>query len=494
MELSIPAIALPCISSTSECQRFTELTQRTRKIAKDGGTSMRGFKIRVQRLLALMRADEDVAEHLEKLADIRPLIHLWQTNSVFRWKQPVSAEMLRAFNLLTPVIGTLAMAQLMRLYFDKYDQLEEGLEPLRKFLKKQVTRRNGRPLAGDLKKLTGHQLVVLHRNAPHELVKFCIKNEYPLDQGISQMGIPRGDKNRFVSVCEGIYYLESLKKLSHGQDSDIFPELTRNKVHSLPYEDRRLGHAAVEILIDKCLASNSELPDNWRDIILSIAGDPRVPHSHKNFIKWWSVLNHERTQWMQQWLSKIDLELFLAILNEYAKNSGNDAIVRMFPARARFLEGLHKAGLIKSSRLFLGNAAAGFLQSRFVNKTLPSYAALMTAAKAIVYFKVDNIHCIDGTHSFPLLMFEELPPKTPIGDYSSNAFSERDLNQRIIESHQKIRNQGKAKKDHVRIVHHPNIGWQFKAIQAFRDFGINVDPAAVLTRQDFNDYLRKYPI
>ena len=494
IKLSIPAISLPNISLTPACLQFVELTQRARVISKDGGTSMRGFKIRVNRLLDLMRRGKDVAEHLEKIADVRPVIHLWQTNSIFRKEQPVSVRMLQTFGQLSPSLGTLALAQLMRLYFDKYDLLEEGQDLLRIYLQKQIARRDGRPLVGDLKRLAGHQLVVLHRRAPHQLVKFCLEKNYPLNKTISQLGIPSGDQNRFISICEGLYYLESIKRLSIGETSNVFSELTQYNVYTLPYEDRLLGHAVIEILIDKCRKSNSDLPDNWRDVILTIAGDPRVPHSHQNFIKWWSILNHERTQWMRRWLSKIDLELFLAILNEYAKISGNDALERMFPARARFLEGLHKDGYIKNSRLFLGRHASDFLKNRFIKRALPSYAELSSASKAIVYFQVNNIHCIDGTHSFPLLMFEKLPKGTPIDDYRDTAFSERSLNQWIIDSHENMIAQKKAKKEHVRIVHHPNLGWQYKAIQAFRNFGIRIDPANVLTHYDFNAYLRKYPL
>jgi hypothetical protein len=493
IKLSIPDISLCCISSTPECQLFSELTRRARTIAKDGGTSMQGFQMRVKHLLGLVHNGKDVAEYIKKIADIRPVINLWQTNPVFRKKQPVSIKVLQSFEQLSPTLGTLSLVQLMRLYFDKYDLLENGKEPLREFLQKQIARRNGSPLIGDLKKLAAHQSVVLHRTATNELVKFCLQKKYPLIKVISQMGIPFGDENRFISICESLYYIESIKKLSIGETSEVFSELTQNKVHTMPYEDRMIGHAAIEILIDKCLYSKSDLPDNWRDIILSIAGDPRVPHSHQNFIKWWSVINYDRTQWMQQWLSKIDLELFLVILNEYAKNSGND-IERMFPARARFLEGLHKARFIKSSRLFLGDSASDFLKKHFIGRTLPSYAALNTSSKAIVYFKVDNIHCIDGTHSFPLLMFEKLPKETPIGDYHNVIFSEKSLNQLIIEGYEKLRLQGLAKKDYVRIIHHPNLGWQYKAIKAFREFGIKVDPANVLTRHDFNNYLSKYPL
>jgi len=494
IKLSIPKIYLPDISATHECRSFVELAQRTRKIAKDGGTSMRGFKMRVNRLLVLMRQGYDITEQLERISDIRPVIHLWQTQKTFREKQPVSPKMLHAFSQFSPKLGTLALAQLLRLYFDKYDLLEEGREPLREYLKQQIVRRDGRLLIGDLKKLAEHQLILLNSQAPQELVKFCLLKQYPLNNLIKQLGIPRGDHNRFISVCVGLYYLETIRQLTPGQASDVFSEVVQHKVYNLPYEDRLLGHAVVEAMIDKFMSSHSDLSDNWRDIILSIAGDPRVPHSHKNFMTWWSVLNHERTQWMQQWLSKIDLELFLTILNEYARNSGNDDIERMFPARARYLEGLYKAGYIKNSRLFLGNKASDYLRKRFTGRALPSYAELSTASKAIIYFKVNNIHCIDGTHSFPLLMFEELPQETPIGDFNDVAFSERSLNQCIIESHEKLIKQGIIKKGHVRIIHHPNLGWQYKAIQAFRDFGIKIDPADVLTRHDFNDYLKKYPI
>ncbi|MEI8647018.1 EH signature domain-containing protein [Paraglaciecola sp. Hal342] len=94
------------------------------------------------------------------------------------------------------------------------------------------------------------------------------------------------------------------------------------------------------ILIDR--APKQGVDESWQNAVIAIAGDPRVPKSHPRYMKWWSQLTNAQSKKVQGWLSKLDLKLFLEALEDYSKSSRDDDMIRMFPSRKHFLEGMHK--------------------------------------------------------------------------------------------------------------------------------------------------------
>ena len=194
------------------------------------------------------------------------------------------------------------------------------------------------------------------------------------------------------------------------------------------------------------------------------------------------------------WLSRVDLLLFLKVLEDYAENHGKSDMKRMFPARKKFLEGLFDMGLVEDSRLFLNYNAEdyleGYLNENYKKSELPTYATV-SSSQSMIYLKVAGKHLIEGTHSFRLWIFEDLPQTCKIFDYSKSNFTIFDLRNSIERDF--LRAFKGTKKTYKAITHAPN-SWQYTAMQVFSDFGVQIDPEKVLTKQNYLNYKRKYGI
>ena len=485
LTLDLPEMDFPKMQA-----QFKKATMKLVKLSRDVPLAGSRFKKRCHELSIYAQRGE-VARHLERFIDIRVVVHLWANNKIFREAHPPSSAFFKAFNDIAPHASRLSLQAMVALFFDKYDLLgEKGLTEFRSYLAKQVDQSNARKPPLSLKAFATSAKTLLTPTAPQDLCKYAIDNNRPLDVVLEQMGVPRGKENRFNFVCQNIYYIHTLEQLQLGQDSPVFAELVKPINARMPHEGAMLGHAVIKILIDKCMEAKEALPTNWRDIILEIASDPRVPVGSTIFRQWWNEIGQKRTLWMIQWLSQLDLKIFFEVLKEYADNSGKEDLQRMFPARERFLLGLYDLGLIKGSRLFLGYQASSFLKSRIEKKALPHYAELSDGNKAIIYLDLGKVHMVEGTHSFPLLLFDKLPPESNILSYDKKYFPIDSLNKKLILRHEIMLMRGDANIVHSRIVHSPTT-WQAKALSYLKKYGLDIHPSRVLDRDSYNIYRSK---
>lgn len=115
------------------------------------------------------------------------------------------------------------------------------------------------------------------------------------------------------------------QKIPVNEPHKLLEEVSKQVIAEGRYDaDDLVGHVALRILIDRAPSKN--VHDSWRDAVIAIAGDPRVPRSHARYIKWWSQLTSQQIKKVQGWLSKLDLKLFLEALEE-SSLLDNDEIV-----------------------------------------------------------------------------------------------------------------------------------------------------------------------
>ncbi|MBU1000954.1 MAG: hypothetical protein KKE73_00340 [Proteobacteria bacterium] len=479
---------MPDITSPEMQERFVRLAQQMERIARDVPQAGSRFLRRCDELLQLARIGEPVPNHLERLIDIRAVVHLWATSDVFRTRQPTSAAFFKVFEGIAPQASRISLLAMVSLFFEKYDLLGDGLADFRAYLFRQIVQSKSRQIPAQIKAFVSAAKTLLGSTAPQVLCGYALQNGLPLDVVLDRSGVPKGKENRFSSVCQNYYYIDTLKRLGVGEDSPVFFEVVKPSNATMPYEDGLLlGHKVIVILLDKCMATNTALPEIWRDVILEIAGDPRVPVGSRNYRLWWNEVGVKRTQWTIQWLSQLDLGIFFEVLKEYAETSGRDDLKRMFPARERFLLGLYELGLIQGSRLFLGGQAISFLKSRIEKKALPCYATLSDSNKAVIYLNLGNVHMIEGTHSFPLLLLDRLPSDTPILSYDKSYFHIDDLNRKLLGRHELMVARGEAKIGHTRLVHYP-ASWQGNALSALKKYGLDIHPSRVLDRDSYYSF------
>ena len=253
-----------------------------------------------------------------------------------------------------------------------------------------------------------------------------------------------------------------------------------------------LGHEILRILIDR--SPREGVDKQWQAILLTIAGDPRISKGSSKYQRWWAALNDQQIQKVRGWLSRVDLLLFLKVLEDYAENNGKSDMKRMFPARKKFLEGLFDMGLVEDSRLFLNYNAEdyleGYLNENYKNSELPTYATV-SSSQSMIYLKVAGKHLIEGTHSFKLWIFEDLPQTCKIFDYSKSEFTDSDLRKKVEASFLEA---FKGSQKAYKAITHGHKTWQHRAIKVFSDFGVQIDPEKVLTNQSYLEYKRKYGI
>ncbi|MBI9088309.1 MAG: hypothetical protein JEZ12_03775 [Desulfobacterium sp.] len=428
LEFDIPDMDFTPFRKETDIQK-----KRLEQIVKKTGKSSMAFKTSQNRLISCVKKGEKGLErHISSSLDIRALTDLWLNNK-FNENCPVSAPLIEKIFSVRSYPGSIAFIQLLRLFFKRFDKCGD-FKALIDGIHKGFRQLEGKRLTTDIQAIAKYRNPLLSGAGPDWLVRQAIERKIDFDALQQEMGITYFSGGRFGDICKTHYYLHQLRDLQPNGSSSILSEIMKSDVYDAPYKDKLLlGHEILSVLIDK--APVSELNREWQDVILGIAGDPRVPKGSVNYQKWWQILGDERIAKVHGWLSKFDLLLFLEVLHEYGKNSGKIDLERMFPARKKFLEGLHKQKLIHGSRLFVSTAADRYLKRHYKSSELPQYA-VCNSDISVIYLNVQGRHMIEGSHSFSLWIYDDLPGNTNVLDYGQHRFSSRELGVGLSEEYQ----------------------------------------------------------
>ena len=309
-----------------------------------------------------------------------------------------------------PRLTRITLVQLIQLYLRFFDQLDERDKTtehsLRALVEGHVLAQlhllpeprtpSLRPDALTQLKQHGHWLLGL--NGPLALARHVREQGSELGATFEAYGLAGLDTGRYGDICRAHFYLETLRGLAPGEWDEVLDELLKPSVSKAPYEgDKRIGHAALEILIDRA----GEAPgDAWQNFILNLAGDPRIASSSPNYRQWWLPLGEARINQVRGWLSKEDLRLFLQAVEQYGNESGKEDLQRMFPARKTFLEGLFKLGLIRDTRLMLGGIAQQSVRRILGAEVKTNFARMDSSMsdKAVIYLDCNEFHLVEGSH------------------------------------------------------------------------------------------------
>jgi len=443
------------------------------------------FKQRQQEILNDLGKTDDLIHEINNSLDIRAVISLWREVDVFIEKFPVSQTVLTRFHQVRTQLGLLALHGLIKLFIKRFNKCGD-IHALAKFIRNEIT---GRTLySDDLKRLQKQADAVLSSKGPEKIVAFTMKNDRKLNDVIRMVGIPADQSGRYIDVCRQYYYIESLKRLEPGTDSNIFNELVQDAVVRMPYNDKWLGHEVLSIMIQKGIDSGNDFPENWRNIILNIADDPR--DKGQGFREWWSLLPQRHIEAMQGWMAGLDLDLFLKALQNFAVSSGDVALKRMFKGRAQFLRGLYAHKLIKKSKLFIGIAPERYLKAQYDEDQMPKFSRLNDPDLSVIYLKVGNIHMVEGSHNFSLRLYKQLPDETLFSfNPRARGFNRRELGIGLAEKYER-QHGGNV----FAVTHNPSLLWRYKTIQEMQQQGVTVDPEWVLTPDDYPSYRRQFPL
>ncbi|OXS13722.1 hypothetical protein CGX12_18140 [Zobellella denitrificans] len=392
--MKLPSAKLPQLEwSQKHIDSWSKLTTLAEAMEGKAGKND-AFEHMVQQLRNMARTGrfEELPELLKRRVTARALSWLWVSNDELGNRLLIPQLLETLLKAQSPRLTRITLQQLAQLYFRRFDLLNER-EGLRELLEQSLSEQLAKlppPKFESLRadplqtlKEQGHWLLTLQ--GPKALAEQVQQEGTELADTFTALGLQGFDDGRFGDICRAHFYLETLRNLPLEKWDPVMDELLKPSVSKAPFEGgRRIGHAALEILIDRAGLDPS---DAWQDFILRLAGDPRIASTANNYREWWQPLGTERIQRVRCWLSKEDLRLFLQAVEQYGIESNNQDLQRMFPARKRFLEGLFRLKLIRGTRLLLGNRAH-YSVKRILGKEVQTNFARMDSSmsdKAVIY-------------------------------------------------------------------------------------------------------------
>lgn len=442
---------IPEINFSSFQVELKKQENRLKGIIKKSGKNSKSFKsVRNQLILHVKNGEINIEKYITNSLAVRALTDLW-LEDVFNKRCPVTVPLINSIFSVRSYPGTISFIQLIRLFFMRFDQCGD-LNSLINGILRGFVQLEKKKLPKDLNAISQCYKTIVSKNGPNWLVSAAVDLNKDLDSIQAQMGLSYYFGGRFGEICKNYYYLHQIKELQPNQSSPIFSEIQKPNVYNCLYtEGRFLGHEILSILIDK--APTADLCKEWQNLILEIAGDPRIPKTSPKYQKWWAILGEKRIEKVNGWLSKFDLLLFLEVLENYGINSGKEDLQRMFPARKKFLEGLHKQNMIQGSRLFVSSAADAYLRKNYKKSELPQYATC-GGTISVIYLNIQGHHMVEGSHSFSLWIYDRLPKQATLLQYGKNKFSNRELGIGLSEQYNDEKFGSPMK--HIR----ENISWQ----------------------------------
>lgn len=471
------------------------LVQEVRQLGEGAGQGDAFQQITAQLLdMSQTKNYRELPLLLRKRVTARALTQLWLDDATFL-KQTLTIKFLQALIAVQkPMLGIVPLYNLITLYFRQFDRLgsqKDGVSTeLERVIKAQLALRaaNGNHSESRdlLSVLYGEGNWLLSPDGPKKLVNHVRTENIGLAEAFDYFELRGLESGRYGDICQALYYLETLKHISLGEYDEVFAELLNPAVCKAAYEgEQRIGHVALEILIDR---AEGDPGDHWQNFIMDMAGDPRIASHAKNYREWWKPLGESRIDKVRSWLAKEDLRLFLRALEQYGKESGKQDLQRMFPARKYFLEGLERLKLVRRTRLMLGHEAEHAVKNILGSELKTSYVGLADMPdKAVIFIDCGDFCIIEGSHSFKFWVYLA-PPSEQAYSYDVSRLTHSDLTKNIPNSYKK---RFGVDAPYESVTHTPNT-WQNKVFEFLAGHGIGLDIENLLSPNDYTTYLIRF--
>lgn len=350
------------------------------------------------------------------------------------WPLPV----LRHAQRLHPEGGNQIFLLLVRIWFSCLPATNPAQEKVYKWLKLIIAAWQHRqqqsgvmPRNPAIQHLLRYSHLFFSKEPSEAIQLHCLSQSLDIVDFYGQLSLKLYDYPEFYSQSLKVYYLKMIDGLAElpGEFRDQVSEnLLSRKLYMISCGDRKLGHHLLEHIIDR---HDHSCPTIERELVLAIAGDPRLPPSHRQFQLWWRRLGKRRTAKVTKWLSQLDLQAFLSILEEYGRSHGKDDMVRMLSERRDFLLRLGEQNLITYSRLFLNQGAQNYLASRMSAEQLPPFARLKGAKKCLIHLGLKSgtakVHLIEGSHNAKLWVCAPMAADHPLLQLSKTEYTPKDF-------------------------------------------------------------------
>lgn len=477
----------------SDFNEFREFYAKIERLITNAGRSD-AFKQRREELYKISKNNPRQLSSLIKAPiDVRVVTDLLQERNFLTYAFQ-AGNILDQLTYTTGRLSYISLLNLIRAFLLHFQYIlannQDFLIEMQQLIQDNLSRLQSRFMSSDLSKLARYRNIIFSIHGPTTIVKQILNEGRELIEEIEKLGLLGYDDTDYFNLCKYHYYIETLKSIPVDSEHQILDEVAKKEVYeAVAPNGGRLGHEILKILIER--ASYAAPPERWLNIILTIAGDPRVSPASSTYRNWWAFLDKKLIDKVTGWLSKVDLRLFLQILKDYGEEAGDLALKRMFPVRQRFLMALVEQGLVQYSRLFVSNQASRYLMSFYKPEELPSYAHVKDTYRSVIYLKVGDCHMVEGSHNFSLRIFSKLAESSKrILDPSVKMFQPCHLSTSLVTQYQNEFDDH----DFIEIRHSSTsaLSWQAKAVEFFCTHGVKLDLEKMFSHEDYIFYKDHY--
>tara|TARA_R110001606_G_scaffold398969_1_gene579760 strand:+ start:1468 stop:2895 length:1428 start_codon:yes stop_codon:yes gene_type:complete len=448
-------------------------------ISKKAGTGNPKFEKAWERLHSHLQRDIFEQFKVTSRFDIRAIAIALNANKELRSKIKVTPSLLNSISGLLKKSSSLFNDSLYQYFLTNFDEISDP-DTIGKWLQ------NERELNG-----YGSQFdkYVLRSSGPVTLATDAIKNNISFVQQTERAKIDGYASGQFLRRALSIYYVEQLNSIPENLPHALLDEVSIPAVYNSKYDDEDLiGHKVLNILLKR--APRQGVHESWQNTIISIAGDPRTPKSHPKYLKWWSHVPEEQIKKVRGWLSKLDLKLFLEALEAFSESSLDSDMMRMFPSRKKFLEGMHDAGAIVHTKLYLSRMADRYIRRNYKPEHIPEYSLVQDGERSIIYAELTHGHMIEGSHNCQIWFYKSLSDNALVLHYGKQTASYTSLTGGLNRT-MSLRNNGA----YNHFTHTPsNFNWQNKSVNTLKEMGVKIQASDVLVADDYKRYKRIYGV
>lgn len=464
---------------SANIQTMEELARELKKIAKKAGTDNPLFDQAWSKLYNCMLKNRFQDFKIENRFDVRALSLALTSKIKGHENIHVTRALLDQVSETIPNGSNLFIESMLQFFLSNFNRIED-VDSVGDWLIRERKRKKLSKAPEDK---------VLCSNGPTFLAKEAIRKKTDFEQQFKYWNLDHYATGDFKKLAQSVYFVEQLQQIPSNQPHALLDEITKEGVRNSRYDENSLiGHVALRILIDR--APKQNVNESWQNAVIAIAGDPRIPSNHHRYIKWWSQVSAEQSKKVRGWLSKLDLKLFLEALEDYSRSSNDEDMMRMFPSRKHFLEGLHESGAIVHTKLYLSNKAIKYIKKNYKPEHIPDYSRVIDGDRSIIYAELANGHMIEGSHNCQIWFYKELHSSAPVLQYGAKRENYRSLTTGLNERMERFGYGSFAHFTHLPT----SYSWQRRSIEALRNMNVQIKPSDVLSKDDYNKYKRLYGV
>ena len=461
----------------SNAKKLTGLSDELKILTRRAGKDNDKFKLAWKKLFKAIQNKKSIETILIDKVDIRALGSALTTE--YKDKIRITENVLNRIDRIAEKPSSLFIQDFFQYYLNDFNRIDNINFVSQWLIKARETRK--------MNQLYDENL--LSPNGAKWVADLAITKQKDFNQIIHELELDHFQSGQFMESAQMIYYVEQLRNIPVNQHDDLLLEVQKRDVFESKFnESELLGHQILKILIEKAPAH--DIHDSWLNTVMAIAGDPRIPVGNPRYIKWWSHIDKNSASKVKSWLSGLDIKRFLEALEDFSYESNDSDMKRMFPARKKFLEGLHDKKLIKNTKLYLSRRMEYFLTQRYERRHLPNFSIIEDSEKSIIYVDLETAHLVEGSHQCQLWIYRTLHDSAPVLHYNKQRMSYRSLTMGLNES---MERHGHGAYDYF--THSPtNFSWQRKAVQSLKDLSVPITMKDILTANDYRSYVRKFGV